>query len=65
MSINDDGEISNKQYETVFNQLYSFFTNLYDTRDEYEKDIWDCRKIPGAKITEINLIITSIFQIYQ
>ncbi|EGD50321.1 integrase [Thermoanaerobacter ethanolicus JW 200] len=29
-----------------------FFTNLYDTRDEYEKDIWDCRKIPGAKITE-------------
>ena len=52
MSINDDGEISNKQYETVFNQLYSFFTNLYDTRDEYEKDIWDCRKIPGAKITE-------------
>ncbi|KHO61892.1 hypothetical protein THYS13_23640 [Thermoanaerobacter sp. YS13] len=33
MSINDDEEISNRQYETVFNQLYSFFTNLYDTRD--------------------------------
>lgn len=52
MNINDDGEISSKQYETVFNQLYSFFLNLYDTRDEYEKDVWDCRKIPGAKITE-------------
>ncbi len=25
---------------------------MYDTRDEYEKDIWDCRKVPGAKITE-------------
>lgn len=52
MNINDDGEISNKQYEIVFNQLYSFFLNIYDTRDEYEKDVWDCRKIPGAKITE-------------
>lgn len=52
MNINDEGKIYNSNYETVFNQLYSFFTNLYDTRDEYEKDIWDCRKIPGAKITE-------------
>lgn len=52
MNINNDGEISNKKYETVFNQLYSFFVNLYDTRDEYEKDVWDCRKIQGAKITE-------------
>lgn|GEM_PF-3232228 len=52
MSINDNGKISSNQYETVFNQLYSFFVNLYDTRDEYEKDVWDCRKIAGAKITE-------------
>lgn len=50
--INDKDEISNRFYKAVFNQLYSYFTNLYDTRDEYEKDIWDCRKIPGAKITE-------------
>ena len=39
-------------YQTVFNQLYSFFVNFYDTREEIEKDIWDVRKIPGAKITE-------------
>ena len=52
MSVNENGEISSKSYEAVFNQLHSFFTNLYDTRDEYEKDVWDCRKIPGAKITE-------------
>lgn len=50
--INNNGKVSNSSYETVFRQLYSFFTNLYDTRDEYEKDIWDCRKIPGAKLTE-------------
>lgn len=37
---------------SIFNQLYDFFKTFYDIRDEYEKDIWDCRKIPGAKITE-------------
>ncbi|WP_339060933.1 hypothetical protein [Tepidibacillus marianensis] len=52
MKIRDNGEISTKFYETVFNQLYSFFVNLYDNREEYEKDIWDSRNIPGAKITE-------------
>jgi len=39
-------------YQAVFNQLYSFFVNFYDTREEIEKDIWDVRKIPGARITE-------------
>lgn len=54
LRINENGEVSNKKYKIILNQLYSFFTNLYDTRDEYEKDIWDCRKIPGGKITEDN-----------
>jgi len=39
-------------YQAVFNQLYSFFVNFYDTREEIEKNIWDVRKIPGARITE-------------
>ena len=52
LSVNDKGEISNRFYEVILNQLHSFFSNLYDARDEYEKEIWDCRKIPGAKITE-------------
>ncbi len=52
ISVNENGEISNKSYEVVFNQLHSFFTNLYDTREEHEKDVWDCRRIPGARITE-------------
>lgn len=26
--------------------------NFYDTREEIEKDIWDVRKIPGARITK-------------
>lgn len=42
----------NSIYQVVFNQLYSFFVNFYDTREEIEKDIWDVRKIPGARITE-------------
>lgn len=52
--INDNGEISTHQYKLILNQLYSFFVNLYSTIDEYEKDVWDCRKISGAKITESN-----------
>lgn len=51
-TISNNGTISNKHYEVAFNQLNSFYVNFYDTRDEYEKDVWDCRKIPGAKITE-------------
>ena len=42
----------NSAYSVVFKQLYTFFVNFYDTREESEKDIWDVRKIPGARITE-------------
>ena len=45
-------EYGNSVYQVVFNQLYSFFVNFYDTREETVKDIWDVRKIPGARITE-------------
>jgi len=41
----DNGSIS------FIHQLYKFIVDLFDDRDEYEKDTWDCRKIPGAKIT--------------
>ena len=39
-------------YQVMFNQLYTFFVNFYDSREETEKDIWDVRKIPGTRITE-------------
>lgn len=31
-------------------RLYMFYSDFYDTREEYEKDIWDGRKIPSVKI---------------
>lgn len=31
-----------------FKRLYDFYNALYDERDEFEKDIWDTRKIQGA-----------------
>jgi len=37
-------------FSATINQLYSFFSDFYDVRDEFEKDIWDCRKIPGIDI---------------
>lgn len=50
--MNAEGKINSGSLEAILNQLYSFFVDFYDCRSEHEKDIWDCRKIPGAKITE-------------
>ncbi|MFA9399363.1 MAG: tyrosine-type recombinase/integrase [Clostridiaceae bacterium] len=30
---------------TLFKSMYSFYLKWYDTRDEYEKDIWDLRRL--------------------
>jgi hypothetical protein len=38
-------------YENLLSQLCHYYNNFYDTRDEFEKDIWDFRKIPGSRIT--------------
>lgn len=43
--------ITSKSYKSILNKLYSFYVDFYDSRDEFEKDIWDCRKISCAKIT--------------
>jgi integrase len=38
------------KHESLLNQLYEFYFNLYDTRIEFDKDIWDIRNIPGSRI---------------
>jgi len=40
------------RYETLLKQLYNFYVVFYDTRDEYEKNIWDIRKIASTKVLE-------------
>ncbi|MBU3114804.1 tyrosine-type recombinase/integrase [Clostridium lacusfryxellense] len=36
---------------TLFKSMYSFFSKWYDTRVEYEKDIWDLRRLyPESEI---------------
>lgn len=50
ISVRDDGKLN--KHENLLNQMYLFYENYYDTRDEFEKDIWDIRKIPGAKVLE-------------
>ncbi|MCH5583494.1 tyrosine-type recombinase/integrase [Shimazuella sp. AN120528] len=56
-------------HETVFKQLCKFYHDFYDTRDEFDKDIWDIRKIPGAKLsltkTEYLLTFDSIPEKYR
>lgn len=45
------GHKSSRQgYRAQIYQLFLFFSDFYDTREEYEKDIWDCRKIPSVDI---------------
>lgn len=52
VKVNEDGKFAKGYFYTVLNQFYSFFINFYDTRDETDKDIWDFRRIPWARITE-------------
>lgn len=46
-------------YRAQIYQLFLFFSDFYDTREEYEKDIWDCRKIPSvdAPVHMMNYLI--------
>jgi integrase len=39
-------------YVTLLQQPYEFMFNFYDDREEFEKDIWDVRKIPGARYAQ-------------
>ncbi|WP_303871717.1 tyrosine-type recombinase/integrase [Acetobacterium wieringae] len=48
---NDKGRFSDRANMGLVNWLHSFAIDFYDTRNEYEKDVWDCRNIPGFKIT--------------
>ena len=48
--INGKGEISNLMARSILRQILEFFESFYDTRIEYEKDIWDIRKIDKSKI---------------
>jgi len=50
--VKKDGRLGSSQYEIIFNQLLIFIHNYYDTREEFEKDVWDVRNIPGARYTQ-------------
>ncbi|MGA4466839.1 tyrosine-type recombinase/integrase [Bacillus bombysepticus] len=42
----------NSLYIRAFTRVYKFFFDLYDTRMEFEKDVWDVRKIPNARYSK-------------
>ena len=46
--INENGEFSNLMARSILRQILEFFESFYDTRNEYEKDIWDIRKIDNS-----------------
>jgi integrase len=54
---------------SILIQLHSFFSDFFDTRDEYDKEIWDCRKIPGITIpvnaTKYRLNFTTVPSVFR
>ncbi|WP_324829299.1 tyrosine-type recombinase/integrase, partial [Qipengyuania zhejiangensis] len=36
---------------SAFNSIFNFLFDFYDTRNEFEKDVWDIRRIPNARYT--------------
>jgi len=49
--LTSQGRLSSGHYEHAFRQAICFIQAVYDTREEFEKDVWDLRKISGAKFT--------------
>ena len=49
LRIDSDDKLLDRFYENLFNQVQPFFIDFYDTRDEFEKDTWDFRKISVSK----------------
>ena len=52
LSIRIYGRRKLSNYENLLNRLFLFYKDFYDARDEFEKDIWDVRNIPGAKFPD-------------
>lgn len=49
--LSETGYSKHDRYPTLFKSMYSFFSKWYDTRVEYEKDIWDLRRLyPKSEI---------------
>jgi integrase len=40
----------NQKMNSIFRMICEFFVEFYDVREEYEKDIWDIRKINPSKL---------------
>lgn len=38
-----------RKYQVLKKQMIRFFTDFYDERDEFEKDVWHANRIPGVK----------------
>ncbi|MFA2811468.1 hypothetical protein [Bacillus mycoides] len=50
LKIRRDGSLT--KYETFLKVIYLFYKDFYDERDNFEKDIWDIRKIAKSKVVE-------------
>jgi hypothetical protein len=48
-------KIMTAHYTALFNSVHHFLFDFYDTRDEFEKDVWDVRKIPNVRLLKTYL----------
>lgn len=52
MKVGNSVRLASANYEVLLQQLITFFQTYYDTRDEFEKDMWDVRNIPGVRFSK-------------
>ncbi len=66
---NARGEVRANIYRAMFCGILRFYNDFDDDRKEFEKDFWDARKIPGARITvsqsNYQLNFTDIPKVYR
>ena len=48
----EQGLTVKKSNQTLLLQSHRFMVNFYDEREEFEKDTWDVRRIPGARYAQ-------------
>lgn len=44
-----EGTTEGRVYRCLYSRVVSFITDYYDERDEFEKDTWHARRIPGVR----------------
>jgi integrase len=67
--LQSNGIMNTKTYLQLYNQIYLFYFDFYDERDELDKDIWDVRKLNidynKSKAGDYKMNFTSVPSVFR